>query len=103
VQGNGTFGIAILDQQTVNGLAPGTFDPPSPEQSTSGNTFRQNLLVDNGNNPDTEGPNGIPQGVESSILYLIAEAAPNCFEANLVVDGAAPIGLDASICPPVAP
>jgi parallel beta-helix repeat protein len=103
VQGNDTFGIALIDQDAVNALSPGTFNPPSPEQSTSGNTFRANLVTGNGNAPDTEGDNGVPADIASNIFYLILEAAPNCFEGNVVADGPAPIGLENSVCPPVAP
>jgi parallel beta-helix repeat protein len=103
VQGNGTFGIALIDQQAVNALAPGSFDPPSPEQSASGNIFRDNLVTGNGNSPDTQGDNGVPADIASNIFYLILETAPNCFEANVVGDGPDPVGLENSVCPPVVP
>ena len=101
VQGNGTFGIALIDQAIVNALSPGTFDPPSPEQSSSGNTFRANLVTGNGNAPDTQGSNGVPAEIASNIFYAVAEPAPNCFEGNVVGDGPDPIGLDLSVCPPI--
>ena len=85
----------------MNALSPGTFEPPSPEQAASGNTFRANQVTGNGNAPDTEGGNGVPAEIASNILYLIFEAAPNCFEGNVVADGPDPIGLDGSVCPPV--
>jgi parallel beta-helix repeat protein len=103
VQGNGTFGIALIDQAAVNALNPGTFDPPSPEQAASGNTFRANLVTSNGNTPDATPPNDVPAEIASNIFYLIGEAAPNCFEGNVVGNGPDPIGLEISVCPPVAP
>lgn len=101
IQGNGTFGVALIDQAIVNALSPGTFDPPSPEQSSSGNTFSANLVTGNGNAPDTQGSNGVPAEIASNIFYAIAEAAPNCFQGNVVGDGPDPIGLDLSVCPPI--
>jgi parallel beta-helix repeat protein len=103
IQDNGTFGIALIDQAAVNALSPGTFDPPSPEQAASGNTFTLNLVTGNGNAPDTEGSNGVPADIASNIFYLVGEPAPNCFEGNVVADGPDPVGLAASVCPPVAP
>jgi parallel beta-helix repeat protein len=103
IQDNGTFGIALIDQAAVNALSPGTFNPTSPEQAASGNTFRSNLVTGNGNSPDTEGGNGVPAEIATNIFYLILEVAPNCFEGNVVADGPAPVGLENSICPPVAP
>jgi parallel beta-helix repeat protein len=99
LQGNGTFGLAVVDQRTVNLLSPGSFNPESPDQRAEGNIFRDNLITGNAFNPDATPPNDVPPEVATNLIYLLGEGAPNCFVGNVVADGPDPIGLDASVCP----
>lgn len=94
VQGNNSFGIAILDQRIINAVAGPTFVPESVDQTTSGNTFRDNLVTGNGLDTDTSAT----AGLAADIIYLLGQLAPNCIQNN-VLGSVGGIGLPSSICP----
>lgn len=83
VEDNTSFGFAILDQQFIENLIPGSFDPPSPVQATTNLLVSNNRMRNNGGDPDAT---VVPPGFDGSIVLYIAEsdavANGTCFENN---------------------
>ena len=62
----------------------GPFDcdsnPPDVESAPEGNIFQNNILVNNGTDPDPSG--GALVDFAADIMYIVPTSEPNCFSGN---------------------
>jgi len=101
VQGNGSFGFALLDQKAIDDLLALNGDPPvfgpdySPDQTAENNSIHDNVFTGNGTSPDSTPPNSTP--LADNIVFFIHDDTVNgnCFMSN---EGSATF-LTANDCP----
>ena len=102
--GNNSFGLVLIDQEGVNALAmDNVFDPPSPDQTVTGNHVRFNYFHGNGGSPDDTPPNDTA-GLGSDIAFFLADDSGgnhnNCFQGNDVDPFGFPnLGVDSDCTP----
>jgi parallel beta-helix repeat protein len=92
IEGNTTFGIAIVDQVLLNSLDPGSFDPQSPDQNAENITVSNNRIRQNALDPDlTRVPDPL-FAKEVTLLLGTSDANANgiCFKNNGIAGAAVP-------------
>ncbi|MFP6625802.1 MAG: parallel beta-helix domain-containing protein [Deltaproteobacteria bacterium] len=83
ISGNNSFGMALVDQNTLNALAAPDilFATLSPDSTLQGNSIRYNVIMGNGAAPDATPPNATP--LSADLLYAHdGVAGDNCFTTN---------------------